>query len=83
MCAIVRKHSYDQSEQSLKDYAFGFYLEFVVSENRLLVIKHMNNADVIRNEEVIAWLRKKSVAFSVKKYDRLSPSKRCRSSKQR
>ena len=71
MCAIVKKDKFTQSEK-LKSYAFGFYLEFVLISNRLLIIKHMNNLNPESNAKVIEWLREKSVAFGCKSYDMLS-----------
>ena len=71
ICAIVKKDTFKHNEK-LKAYAYGFYLEFVLNSNRLLVLKHMNNLKPDLNEKVIDWLRKQSVAFGYKTYDRLA-----------
>ena len=71
MCAIVKKDTFKQSEK-LKAYAYGFYLEFILNSNRLLILKHMNNQQPESNARVIEWLRGQSVAFGVKTYDRIN-----------
>ena len=56
MCAIVKKDTFKQSEK-LRAYAYGFYLEFILNSNRLLILKHMNNQQPESNTRVIEWLR--------------------------